>query len=190
MSLPREIEDRWTNGVVLKRDLFSTVERGRFGTRAGEVEAVLRRIDEVPWWSFGLARHLFGRERRALAIAGELGIAPPLLFAGRNALIRGWIDGLPLHIAKPRGEPGFFRSATTTSPRSRTGCAGATDAPISPISSLPPTSRAAPGFSASRLTRTCGTCSSTNGAMRPRRSPPPSAACLRRRASRPASGWP
>src|SRR6266851_91202 len=111
MSLPHEIEGRWTNGVVLKRDLFSTVERGRFGTRAGEVEAVLRRIDEVPWWSFGLARHLFGRERRALAIAGELGIAPPLLFAGRNALIRGWIDGLPLHIAKPRGEHGFFRSA-------------------------------------------------------------------------------
>src|SRR6202045_1176612 len=111
MTLPREIEGRWTNGVVLKRDLFSTVERGRFGTRAGEVEAVLRRIDEVPWWSFALARHLFGRERRALAIAGELGIAPPLLFAGRNALIRGGIDGLPLHIAKPRGEHGFFRSA-------------------------------------------------------------------------------
>src|SRR5262249_43874031 len=111
MSLPREIEGRWTDGVVLKRDLFSTVERGRFGTRAGEVEAVLRRIDEVPWWSFGLARHLFARERRALAIAGELGIAPPLLFAGRDALVRRWIDGLPLPIAKPRGENGFFGSA-------------------------------------------------------------------------------
>src|SRR5215475_8623158 len=111
MGLPREIEGRWTSGVVLKRDLLSTVERGRFGTRAGDVEAVLRRIDEVPWWSFGLARHLFARERRALAIAGELGIAPPLLFAGRDALIRGWIDGLPLHIAKPRGERSFFCSA-------------------------------------------------------------------------------
>ena len=111
MGLPREIEERWTSGVVLKRDLLSTVERGRFGTRAGDVDAVLRRIDEVPWWSFGVARHLFARERRALAIAGELGIAPPLLFAGRDALIRGWIDGLPLHIAKPRGERSFFRSA-------------------------------------------------------------------------------
>ncbi len=111
MGLPREIEECWTSGVVLKRDLLSTVERGRFGTRAGDVEAVLRRIDEVPWWSFGVARHLFARERRALAIAGELGIAPPLLFAGRDALIRGWIDGLPLHIAKPRGERSFFRSA-------------------------------------------------------------------------------
>ncbi len=72
---------------------------------------MLRRIDEVPWWSFGVARHLFARERRALAIAGELGIAPPLLFAGRDALVRGWIDGLPLHIAKPHGERSFFRSA-------------------------------------------------------------------------------
>src|SRR5438477_2558278 len=111
MGLPRDIESRWTAGVVLKRDPLSTVERGRFASGSGDVEAVLRRIDEVPWWSFGLARHLFARERRALAIAGELGIAPPLLFAGRKALIRGWIDGLPLHIAKPHGERAFFRSA-------------------------------------------------------------------------------
>jgi AMP-binding enzyme C-terminal domain len=111
MGLPRDIESRWTEGVVLKRDPLSTVERGHFASSSGDVEAVLRRIDEVPWWSFGLARHLFVRERRALAVAGELGIAPPLLFAGRNALIRGWIDGLPLHIAKPHGERAFFRSA-------------------------------------------------------------------------------
>jgi hypothetical protein len=111
MGLPAEIAGRWTSGVVLKRDLFSSVERGRFATPAGDVEAVLRRIDEVPWWSFGLARHLFARERRALAAAGGLGIAPPLLFGGRHALVRGWIDGLPLHIARPHGEPGYFRSA-------------------------------------------------------------------------------
>src|SRR5260221_14787619 len=114
MSLPHEIEGRWTNGVVLKRDLFSTVERGRFGTRAGEVEAVLRRIDEVPWWSFGLARHLFARERSALAVAGKLGIAPRLLFAGGKGLVRSWIDGLPLHLAQPHGDRGYFRSAKTT----------------------------------------------------------------------------
>ncbi len=111
MALPDEIVGRWVSGVVLKRDLFSTVERGRFATPTGDVEAVLRRIDEVPWWSFGLARHLFARERRALARAGKLGVAPPLLFGGRRALVRGWIDGLPLHIAKPHGERGYFRSA-------------------------------------------------------------------------------
>jgi hypothetical protein len=44
-------------------------------------------------------------------VAGELGIAPPLLFAGRRLLVRGWIDGAPLHIAKPHGDAGYFRSA-------------------------------------------------------------------------------
>jgi hypothetical protein len=114
MGLPSEIEERWRTSVVLKRDPLSTVERGRFGVPPHDVEAVLRRIDEVPWWSFALARHLFGRERRALAIAGKLGIAPPLLFASHRALVRGWIDGLPLHIAKPTGEHAFFRSAKAT----------------------------------------------------------------------------
>ena len=113
MSLPPEIEGRWTSGVVLKRDSFSTVERGRFATPAGEVEAVLRRIDEVPWWSFAVAHHLFGRERKALAIAGKLGVAPPLLFAGRRVLVRGWIDGVALQIAKPYGDRAYFRSART-----------------------------------------------------------------------------
>ena len=86
MALPQEIEGRWRSDVVLKRDVLSTVERGRFLTENGEVAAVLRRIDEVPWWSFMLARHLFLRESRALAAAGALGVAPPLRFAGRRAL--------------------------------------------------------------------------------------------------------
>jgi predicted Ser/Thr protein kinase len=106
-----EIAGRWRADVVLKRDLFSTIERGRFLTPGGEADAVLRRIDQVPWWSALPARHLFARERRALAVAGELGIAPRLLWAGRRALIRGWLDGLPLHIAKPHGDRAYFRSA-------------------------------------------------------------------------------
>ena len=43
--------------VILKQDVFSTVERGIFVTPNGDVEAVLRRIDVVPWWSYGIARH-------------------------------------------------------------------------------------------------------------------------------------
>jgi hypothetical protein len=108
---PTELGGRWHGGVVLKRDVFSTIERGQFRTAGGEVEAVLRRLDDVPWWSWGVAHELFRRERRALAIAGTLGIAPPLLFAGRRALVRGWIDGVPLHIAKPYGDAAYFRSA-------------------------------------------------------------------------------
>ena len=69
-TIPNEIIGRWRSDVVLKRDVFSTVERGKFTTEHGEVEAVLRRIDTAPWWAWLLARHMFARERRALAIAG------------------------------------------------------------------------------------------------------------------------
>src|SRR6185437_13803533 len=76
MSLPNEdtavLTARWTEGVLLKRDVFSTVERGRFRNDGGDVDAVLRRLDQVPWWSFLLAYHLFSRERRALTLARDL----------------------------------------------------------------------------------------------------------------------
>jgi hypothetical protein len=65
VSFPAELEQRWRPNTVLKRDVFSTVERGHFRTDAGEVEATLRRIDQTPWWSRPIARHLFNRERRA-----------------------------------------------------------------------------------------------------------------------------
>jgi len=103
----------WRSDVLLKRDVFSTVERGRFRTENGEVDAVLRRIDEVPWWSRVLARHLFKREARALK-AAPAGIAPSLLYAGRDRLVRAFIDGVALHIAKPHGDHAFFHSAKTT----------------------------------------------------------------------------
>jgi len=108
---PEELRGRWQGGVMLKRDVFSTVERGKFSTGGEEVEAVLRRLDQVPWWSKPLALVLFRRERRALATASGLGIAPPLLFAGRRVVVRGWIDGVALHIAKPFGDAAYFRSA-------------------------------------------------------------------------------
>jgi hypothetical protein len=106
-----ELGGRWHSGTVLKRDVFSTIERGRFRTESGDVDAVLRRLDEVPWWSRPLAYELFRREKKALARAKPLGVAPPLLLAGRRALVRGWIDAVPLHIAKPHGDAGYFRSA-------------------------------------------------------------------------------
>jgi serine/threonine protein kinase len=102
---------RWSAGVLLKRDVFSTVERGRFRISDGEVDAVLRRLDQVPWWSYLPARHLFGRERRALAKASGLRVGPPLLWAGQRVLVRGFINGVALHLAKPSGDIGYFRSA-------------------------------------------------------------------------------
>jgi serine/threonine protein kinase len=115
MSLPGEdaavLAARWTEGVLLKRDVFSTVERGRFRKETDEVDAVLRRLDSVPWWSYIPARHLFARERRALALANNLHVGPELLWAGRQALVRGFINGVALHLAKPHGDDAYFRSA-------------------------------------------------------------------------------
>src|ERR1700755_1285033 len=102
---------RWRDGVLLKRDVFSIVERGRFRTDSTEVDGVLRRLDEVPWWSYGLALHLFSRERRALERARDLDVGPKLLWAGRKALVRGFIDGVALHLAKPFGDVAYFHSA-------------------------------------------------------------------------------
>jgi hypothetical protein len=111
MSLPPELAERWQGAIVLKRDVFSTVERGRFVMPSGDRDAVLRRLDQVPWWTQPLARHLFQRERRALAVAGPLDVGPPLLFADDQALVRGFIDGVALHVARPTGDRGYFVSA-------------------------------------------------------------------------------
>jgi len=102
---------RWSAGALLKRDVFSTVERGRFESGSGEVSAILRRLDQVPWWSRPLANHLFRRERRALAAIAGLQIAPALLWAGRAALVRGFIDGVALHLARPEGDAAYFKTA-------------------------------------------------------------------------------
>ncbi len=115
MSLPKDdvavLSAKWTEGVLLKRDVFSTVERGRFKTDDGEVDGVLRRLDQVPWWSFVLARHLFNRERLSLTLTRKLGVGPELLWAGDRALVRGFIDGVALHLAKPVGDVRYFQSA-------------------------------------------------------------------------------
>lgn len=115
MSLPKQdaaaLSAHWTEGVLLKRDVFSTVERGRYRADGTEVDAVLRRLDQVPWWSYVVAQHLFTRERRALTLARDLHVGPELLWAGEQALVRGFIDGVALHLAKPYGDARYFHSA-------------------------------------------------------------------------------
>src|SRR5437763_8966643 len=108
---PTVLVERWHRAFVLKRDIFSIVERGTYRGPDGEVDAVARRIDEVPWWTFLVARNFLAREARALVIVGPLGIAPLLYFAGKRVLVRRWIDGVPLHIARPLGDRAYFRSA-------------------------------------------------------------------------------
>jgi predicted Ser/Thr protein kinase len=115
MRLPDDdskvLSQRWSPGALLKRDVFSTVERGRFRIDGREASAILRRLDQVPWWSRLLANHLFKREYRALARIRGLGVGPELLWVGRAALVRGFIDGVALHLARPDGDLVYFRTA-------------------------------------------------------------------------------
>jgi len=100
----------WRPAAVLKSDHFSTVERGFWRDNGNEVEAVLRRFDNVPWWVKPVAYH-FGR-REAQALARLDGIAGPRLLAhGDGFLVRQWIGGLPMHLAQPAGDAAFFRAA-------------------------------------------------------------------------------
>jgi hypothetical protein len=102
---------RWQTAVVLKRDVFSTVERGTFRSDAGDVPGVLRRLDEVPWWSRPIAVILFNRERRALSAVNRLDVTPPLLYYDDQRLVRGYIPGSALKIARPFGDLAYFQRA-------------------------------------------------------------------------------
>jgi hypothetical protein len=97
--------------VVLKRDVFSTIERGRFHGPAGVEEAILRRIDKVPVWTAPLAHLFLRREARALAAINHLGIAPRLLDSGPTWIVRSWRPGLSLNIARPVGSRAWQDSA-------------------------------------------------------------------------------
>jgi len=97
-----------------------------------------------------------------LEVAGTLDIAPSLLLAGQRFLGRGWIDGVPLHVAKPYGDAAYFRSAKTALRKlHRAGIAHndlakeqnwlySSGPPISPTFSLPRTFAAAAGVRLAR----------------------------------------
>ena len=98
--------------TVLKRDTFSTIERGLWRDPAGTVfPAVRRNYAEVKWWVKPLARHFAAREARALIRAEGSGHTVPVYALEEGYLVRGFVDGIPLQIARPRGDLAYFASA-------------------------------------------------------------------------------
>lgn len=89
---------------LLKQDLFGAVLREDRAT--GPV--VVRDLTDARWWLRPLARHLAGREARALkqleALAGHV---PRLLSWNGVRLERTWLDGQPMQSARPT-DPAFF----------------------------------------------------------------------------------
>jgi RIO-like serine/threonine protein kinase len=92
--------------LELKSDLFGTVTLG--GDRGRDI--VVRDTAPARWWTGWIARLLCRREARALARLGGLDGTPRLLEAGRGTLIREWIEGRPMQVARPRNSE-YYRAA-------------------------------------------------------------------------------
>jgi hypothetical protein len=103
--------DRFRPVAMLKSDHFSSVTRGFWRMGEGEVEAVLRRFDNVPWWTRPIARFFARNEIRALQRLGDSGVGPVLLACGKGFLVRSWVEALPLHLAAPKDDRAFFKDA-------------------------------------------------------------------------------
>ena len=91
--------------VLLKSDIFGTITRVD-GT-------VVRDARAARPWARRLARHLMRREHRALtrlALGNGLDGIPRAQDFAAGRLTRGWIDGTPMQVAKPR-DPAYFRKA-------------------------------------------------------------------------------
>jgi hypothetical protein len=93
-------------GIVLKADVFGTV------TRCGDV--VVRDTSAARPWARSLARHLMRREYRALtrlALGAGMAGVPRVLDVQARRLSRSWIEGSPMHLARPRNAA-YFRAAS------------------------------------------------------------------------------
>jgi RIO-like serine/threonine protein kinase len=90
---------------TLKSDVFGTI------TRVGNV--VVRDTGPARPWARALARYLMLREHRALkrlTCSTSLDGVPRVISYGGSTLVRGWIEGQPMHVARPR-DPDYFREA-------------------------------------------------------------------------------
>jgi RIO-like serine/threonine protein kinase len=93
-------------GRTLKRDYLGTV---RLESRGNE-QVVTRTIDGVRFLLRPLARMLVRREAAALSrLGGEPGV-PDLLDAHRHGLVRSYLSGQVMFVARPQARA-YFRSA-------------------------------------------------------------------------------
>ncbi len=91
---------------LLKKDLFGEVRLETVEGRARIVRDVTPAALMLRW----LARVLMRREARVLAVLDGLDGVPGLLHADRDQLVRDYLDGAPMHHARP-GDPAYFRCA-------------------------------------------------------------------------------
>jgi hypothetical protein len=99
---------------LLKRDLLGSVHRVDLpGWRLDDRPLPLlieRDVRTARWWLRPLARALARREAHALAALAGLAAVPALLHWDGERLQRSWIDGEPMHRARPT-DRGYYRDA-------------------------------------------------------------------------------
>lgn len=91
---------------LLKKDLFGEVRLESDGCGRRIVRDASRAALPLRW----LANSLMRREARVLAALEGLDGVPGLIRAERNRLEREYLEGAPMHHAKPR-DPSYFRHA-------------------------------------------------------------------------------
>ena len=92
--------------TVLKKDLFGEV---RLAARDGG-QVVIRDTGTARWWLGWLARLLLRREAAALAALEGVDGVPEILHADGSRLERSYLEGNPLHVARPDSAE-YFRDA-------------------------------------------------------------------------------
>ena len=95
---------------LLKRDLFGTVERIRPTAPGDGTDCIERDTSAARWWLRWLARFLAAREARALASLRAIQCVPEILSWDGRRLRRTWLEGEPMHQARP-ADPAYFREA-------------------------------------------------------------------------------
>ncbi|MGD8919685.1 MAG: serine/threonine protein kinase [Gammaproteobacteria bacterium] len=95
---------------LLKQDLFGRVELVRLAGEPARL-AVRRDTCRARWWTRPLARWLAAREARALARLQGFRDVPQLISWRHGILLRTWLEGRPMQIARPR-DAAYFAQAS------------------------------------------------------------------------------
>lgn len=96
-----------SDDMRLKKDLFGEVwlKKGSNGA------VVIRDTGPARWWTRWIARYLLRREATALAALEGVPGVPQLLSHERDVLVRSYLPGDPMHIARPCDKQWFDAAA-------------------------------------------------------------------------------